>query len=69
MSEHYNAQSLLSIERAQDQLHEALVDALWDLMVALGKHTADMTPAQLADICPACDKATAALIATGRVLG
>lgn len=50
--------------------HDAqLADALWSLLVALGKHTADMTPAQLADICPACDEASAALIASGRVMG
>lgn len=46
-----------------------LADALLNLLVALGKHTADMTPAQLADICPACDAASAALIASGRVMG
>jgi len=46
-----------------------LADALFGLLVALGQHTADMTPAQLADICPACDAASAALIASGRVMG
>lgn len=46
-----------------------LADALWGLLVALGKHTPDMTPAMLADICPACDEATAALIESGRVMG
>jgi len=46
-----------------------LADALWGLMVALGLHTANMTPEMLADICPACDAATAALIASGKVLG
>lgn len=46
-----------------------VADALWSLMVALGKHAPDMTQAQLADICPACDEATAALIESGRVLG
>lgn len=46
-----------------------LADALWDLLVALGKHCTKFDDDALADICPACDKASSALIASGRVMG
>lgn len=56
-------------DRALMTASPALADALWNLMVALGKHSTDLTQEQLADICPACDAASEALIASGRVLG
>lgn len=57
----HNAQLLATSPR--------LANALWGLLVALGKHATDFTPAQLADICPACDEASAVLIESGKVLG
>ena len=45
-----------------------LADAIFDLLVALGKHAPGFTPEALADIGPACDEATAALVAAGRVI-
>lgn len=46
-----------------------LADALLGLLVALGKHSMKFDADALADICPACDEASAALIESGRVMG
>lgn len=56
-------------DRALMTASPAIADALWNLMAALGKHSPNFSQDALADICPACDAAAAALIASGRVLG